>query len=275
MNPMTPRIERIEGTVMAVNSYLIHGPGGIIVVDGQLTIADADAVRGAIERSGREPVAMVITHPHPDHYAGAGRIVSPEVPILATAEVAQVIHRDDRLKDTIVGPMMGGQWPASRRFPDQLVEPGSTVSLAGVELSVRAAGPGESPADSIWSIGNSWFTGDIVCPHLDAYLADGHYSTWLDSLGQLSRDAPADAIFYPGHGAPASRAGIAVQRAYIETFVEAVRRSLSLDAEQRRGQVLARMAPLLTDRRLQFLMELSIEPVAAELRGSGVAAARP
>jgi glyoxylase-like metal-dependent hydrolase (beta-lactamase superfamily II) len=272
---MTPRIERIEGTVMAVNSYLIHGPGGIIVVDGQLTIADADAVRGAIERSGQKPAAMVITHPHPDHYAGAGRIVPPEVPILATADVAQVIRRDDKIKDAIVGPMMGDQWPASRRFPDRLVEPGSTVSLAGVELSVRAAGPGESNADSIWSIGSSWFTGDIVCPDVDAYLADGHYSTWLDSLGRLSRDAPADAIFYPGHGAPASRAGIAAQRAYIETFVEAVGRSLSLDPGQRRSQVLAGMAPLVTDRRLQFLMELSIEPVAAALRGFGTVASRP
>ncbi len=260
---------------MAVNSYLIHGPGGIIVVDGQLTIADADAVRGAIERSGQRPAAMVITHPHPDHYAGAGHIVPPEVPILATAEVAQVIRRDDQLKDAIVGPMMGSQWPASRRFPDQLVEPDSTVSLAGAELSVRAAGPGESHADSIWSIGNSWFTGDIVCPDVDAYLADGHYSTWLDSLGRLSRDAPADAIFYPGHGAPASRAGIAAQRAYIETFVEAVGRSLSLDPGQRRSQVLAGMAPLVTDRRLQFLMELSIEPVAAALRSSGTVASRP
>ena len=44
---------------MAVNSYLIHSPGGIIVVDGQLTVADADAVRGAIKRSGQVPVAMV------------------------------------------------------------------------------------------------------------------------------------------------------------------------------------------------------------------------
>jgi glyoxylase-like metal-dependent hydrolase (beta-lactamase superfamily II) len=189
--------------------------------------------------------------------------------------VARVIRRDDQLKDAIVGPMMGSQWPASRRFPDQLVEPGSTVSLAGAELTVRAAGPGESHADSIWSVEASWFTGDIVCPGVDAYLADGHYSTWLDSLGWLSRDAPADAIFYPGHGAPASRVDIAAQRVYIETFVEAVRRGLSLGPEQRRSQVLARMAPLLTDRRLQFLMELSIEPVAAALLGRDTVAARP
>jgi hypothetical protein len=46
---MTPRIERVEGTVMAVNSYLIHGPDGIIVVDGQLTVSDALAVSSAVD----------------------------------------------------------------------------------------------------------------------------------------------------------------------------------------------------------------------------------
>ncbi|MDQ2875570.1 MAG: hypothetical protein M3Y33_12570 [Actinomycetota bacterium] len=53
-----------------------------------------------------------------------------------------------------------------------------------------------------------------------------------------------------------------------------MRRGLSLDPGQRRGQVPAAMAPLLADRRLQFPMELSIEPVAA-LLGSGAATVRP
>ena len=45
-----------------------------------------------------------------------------------------------------------------------------------------------------------------------------------------------------------------------------------LPAGQRRGQVLARMRPLVSDHRLQFLMELSIEPVAAALRAAGTTA---
>lgn len=257
---------------MAVNSYLIHGPDGIIVVDGQLTVSDALAVRKAVERTGRALAGILITHPHPDHYAGAGVIASPEVPILATAAVARVVRRDDALKDTIVGPMMGDQWPARRRFPDQIVENGSTVSLAGVDLVVRDVGPGESHADSIWSIGNSWFVGDVMSPHLDAYLADGHYSAWLASLEQLRDEAPAGAVFYVGHGAPAGRDGVAAQRDYIDAFVDVVGRSLDLDADQRRGQVLTRMLPLVSDHRLQFLMELSIEPVAAALRAAGTAA---
>ena len=47
MATMTAPIERVEGTVMAVNSYPIHGPDGLVVVDGQLTIGDAVAVRDA------------------------------------------------------------------------------------------------------------------------------------------------------------------------------------------------------------------------------------
>jgi glyoxylase-like metal-dependent hydrolase (beta-lactamase superfamily II) len=268
---MTPRIERIEGAVMAVNSYLVHGPGGVVVVDGQLTVSDAQTVRNAIERTGQDLAGVLITHPHPDHYAGAGLIAPPAVPVLATAAVADIIRRDDALKDGIVGPMMGEQWPTRRRFPDQIVEPGTTVSLAGLRFTVHDAGPGESHADSIWSMGSRWFTGDVLCPGMDAYLADGHYQAWLASVDRL-RDAPADAVFYAGHGAPAGRDGIAAQRAYIEAFVDAVRHGLGLDAGQRRGQVLARMRPLVTDHRLQFLMELSIEPVAAALRAAGTTA---
>jgi glyoxylase-like metal-dependent hydrolase (beta-lactamase superfamily II) len=268
---MTPRIERVEGTVMAVNSYLVHGPDGIIVVDGQLTISDARAVHEAAGRAGQAVAGVVVTHPHPDHYAGAGLIAPPAVPVLATAAVADVIRRDDGLKDTIVGPMMGEQWPARRRFPDQIVEPGGIVSLAGLQLAVHDAGPGESHADSVWSIGNRWFIGDLLCPHMDVYLADGHYQAWLASLDWLRDSAPADALFYPGHGAPAGREAIAPQRAYIEAFVDAVRRNLGLDAGQRRGEVLARTRPHVSDHRLQFLAELSVEPVAAAVRAAAAA----
>ena len=45
----TSRIQRIEGTVMAVNSYVVHGPDGLVVVDGQLTLADAAEVRAVID----------------------------------------------------------------------------------------------------------------------------------------------------------------------------------------------------------------------------------
>jgi glyoxylase-like metal-dependent hydrolase (beta-lactamase superfamily II) len=76
MSPL--RIERIPGQVMAVNSFVVHGPEGVVVVDGMLTVSDAALVRGAVERAGRPLAGVLVTHPHPDHYAGLAHILGPD-----------------------------------------------------------------------------------------------------------------------------------------------------------------------------------------------------
>jgi hypothetical protein len=69
----TYQIDRIQGQVMPVNSFVIHGPSGIVVIDGMLTISDAQLVRRAISES-RQPLAgVVITHPPPRPLCGNRR----------------------------------------------------------------------------------------------------------------------------------------------------------------------------------------------------------
>lgn len=114
---------------MAVNSYLVHGPDGLVVVDGQLTVSDATALRDRVAATGRPLVALLVTHAHPDHYAGAAVVAGDSVPILATAAVDAAIRRDDAEKDAVVGAMMGADWPVRRRFPDHVLESGATVAL--------------------------------------------------------------------------------------------------------------------------------------------------
>lgn len=148
---------------MAVNSYLVHVPKGIVAVDGQLTVADAGKVRDAVQATGRSLVAVVVTHPHPDHYAGAG-IIAGDAPIVATAAVDTIVRRDDELKASVVGPMMGDQWPTERRFPDQMVSPGETIDLGGAAWRVEAMGAGESHADTVWwRDDQTVFVGDVAC----------------------------------------------------------------------------------------------------------------
>ena len=132
---MSYRIDRIAGQVMPVNSFVVHGPDGLVVVDGMLTVSDAALVRQAIDDADRPLAGVVITHPHPDHYAGLTHIVGDdELPIIATSEVAAVIRRDDETKDAIVGPMMGPEWPKRRLFPNHTVGDGDTVTLGGLTL---------------------------------------------------------------------------------------------------------------------------------------------
>jgi glyoxylase-like metal-dependent hydrolase (beta-lactamase superfamily II) len=263
-----PTIDRVEGTVMAVNSYLVHGPDGVIVVDGQLTVTDARAVRRRIDAVGKPVAALVVTHGHPDHYAGAAEMLAGlDVPIMATAAVDDVIRADDAIKDAIVGPMMGHEWPRQRRFPDQVVVSGQTLTLGGVELTVTDVGPAESRADSLWRLDEKTvFAGDVAYNGMHAYLADGRFAEWIAALTDLGTELRPDTELLVGHGPPTGVDALAAQRRYVEAFVEAVDGGRELDPDARHDAVVARMRQLLPTDDLAFLMELSIEPVLAGLR---------
>ncbi len=256
---------------MAVNSYLVEGPEGVVVVDAQLTVADAAMVRHAVDGREQPLAGVLITHPHPDHYAGLATITRGlDVPVLTTAAVDRIIRRDDALKDEIVGPMMGEQWPTQRSFPTQTVPHGGAVELGGLAFTVRDLGVGESHADSVWSLDDATlFVGDIAYNDMHAYLADGHYGSWIDRLDELHDTLADDAVLHVGHGIPGGKDLLVKQRRYVEAFVEAVRDAADLDEEARAEAVSGAMRDLVPHDNLLFLMQLSIEPVLAGLREAG------
>lgn len=266
----TFRIERVEGSTMPVNSYVIDAPEGLIVVDGQLTVGDARSVRSVIDGFDRPVAAMILTHGHPDHYAGAATVLEGlSAPIIATRAVANVIRRDDDEKDEIVGPMMGPEWPKVRRFPDDVVEAGETHTVGGLEFSLRDLGPGESHADTIWALDDGTvFSGDVAYNDMHAYLADGHLAEWLRTLSRLEAELDGTVTLFVGHGEPADRSALVRQREYLNVFVDAVWAAADEDEQGRHDAVVAQMKKLVRDDRLLFLMELSIEPTLTQLRES-------
>ncbi|MGH9212454.1 MAG: MBL fold metallo-hydrolase [Acidimicrobiales bacterium] len=263
---MSIKIDRIEGQAMKVNVFLVHGPEGLVVVDGMLTVSDAARVRAAIDETGRPLAGVVITHPHPDHYAGLGGIVTDDVPIVATSAVDAVIRRDDAEKDAVVGPMMGDEWPTARIFPNRLVEDGDEIRLGGLSLTVQEVGPGESHVDSLWYLDDHIvFAGDVAYNGTHAYLADGRWERWLDALGRLEAELPAEVTLHVGHGPAGGRELLAGQRHYVETFVDAVRQHADEVAAGDHTAVLAALRALVPSEDLLFLADLSIDPLVASL----------
>jgi glyoxylase-like metal-dependent hydrolase (beta-lactamase superfamily II) len=264
---MNFRIDRIAGRVMPVNAFLVHGPDGLVVVDGMLTISDAALVRQAIDEADVPLAGVVITHPHPDHYAGLWHLIGDDdVPILATRAVDEVIRRDDALKNEVVGPMMGAEWPTTRRFPNHLVDSGDAVRLGGLTLELEELGPGESHLDSLWRLDPvTVFAGDVIYNGMHAYLADGHWEQWLATLSRLERELPADVTLHVGHGPPAGKQHLAAQGRYIETFIAAVSEQARAIEAGDHTAVVAAMRQLLPSDDLLFLMDLSIEPIHAAL----------
>lgn len=256
-------ITRLEGDVMRVNAFIAEGPREAVVVDGMLTVADARKVREALDAVGKPLAGVVITHPHPDHYAGAAQIVGDaDVPIIATADVDTVIRRDDATKEAVVGPMMGDEWPGVRVFPNQIVSDGDAVSLGGITFRVRALGAGESFADTMWETEPATvFAGDVAYNGAHAYLAEGQWESWLRVLERLERDLPDDVTLHVGHGPPGGKELLGRQRRYIETFVSSVQRHADALAAGDHDPVLTDMRRLLPNEDLLFLLDLSIAPM--------------
>jgi len=252
-----------------VNAYLVEAQNGVVAVDSMLTVSDSRALRQRLEELGKPLLAVLLTHSHPDHYAGLTElVVDDDVPIVAPKGVHDVIRRDDPVKEEILRPMFGSEWPKQRTFPNTVVDDGETVEFDGLTFTVIDLGPSESPHDSPWLLGDderTIFLGDQVYDHMHCFLGDGFYREWLGNIDRLSGRFPADATFYVGHGGPVNASAWDWQRGYIDTFVGALQSADWSDAESAKATVVAAVHAYLPAEELSFLMELSIEPVAAKL----------
>jgi glyoxylase-like metal-dependent hydrolase (beta-lactamase superfamily II) len=250
-----------------VNAYLVETGSGVIALDGLLTVSGAKEMRTALDRLGKPLHAALLTQSHPDHYAGLGEIVAGyDVPIIAPQGVIDTIARDDTMKDEIIGPMFGDEWPTGRVFPNTPIRDGESVTFDDVTFTVIDLGPSESPHDSPWVLGDDErvvFLGDQIYDHRHCFLADGFYAEWLANIEKLRARFPDDAVFHIGHGGPVGHEMWDWQRGYIELFLDAVSEADWSEPESATATVVSRMKDYEPSDELQFLMELSIEPVAA------------
>jgi glyoxylase-like metal-dependent hydrolase (beta-lactamase superfamily II) len=266
-----PTIHRfpVEHEGAFVNAYLVETTSGVVAVDGLLQISAGREMRAGIERLGKPLLAALLTHSHPDHYAALGEVVAgDDVPIYAPQGVIDTITADDAVKDQIVGPLFGEDWPANRIFPNTAIADGESVSFDDVKFTVIDLGPSESPHDSPWILGDdakTVFLGDQIYDHKHCFLGDGFYEEWLRNIEMLRTRFPDGAVFYIGHGGPVGDEMWDWQREYIERFVEAVSGADWSNPDRAKAAVVGRMKAYEPSDELQILMELSIEPIATKL----------
>ena len=266
-----PRIHRypLQHEGAFVNAYLVETESGVVAIDSLLTVSESRALRRGVEQLGKPLRAVLVTHSHPDHYGGLAELVAgDDVPIIAPKGVIDTIARDDEEKERILRPMFGDEWAAKRVFPNTPISEGESVTFDNATFTVIDLGPSESPHDSPWVLGEDKrivFLGDQIYDHRHCFLADGFYRQWLENIEELRERFPSDAVFHIGHGGPASPADWDWQRSYIETVLDAVTSAEWSSPEAAHATVVAEMKRFLPSDELLFLMELSIEPVAAQL----------
>jgi glyoxylase-like metal-dependent hydrolase (beta-lactamase superfamily II) len=253
-----------------VNAYIVEGADGLVIVDALLTVSASRELRRQADAIGKPIKAVLLTHPHPDHYAGLATVTAGlNVPIVAQAGVDEVVRRDDDQKDMIVGPMFGAEWPKSRVFPNEQVGDGTRLAF-GPGLLFRAVdiGPAESHHDSMFILEGdrpAAFIGDLTYDLMHSYMADGEADGWRRAIARFQAELPEDMLLYVGHGAPTTAALLQWQRAYLDKFESAVRAADWQDRTKATETVIGAMKGFLPTDDLVFLMTLSIEPTAKRL----------
>lgn len=195
-------VQPIETGAIGENCYLIYNEESILIVDPG---AEAPKLINAIERLGRKPIAILLTHTHYDHIGAVEAIREKyQIPVYVSPyEQAWLsdpqmnlsgLARHDDLADIIVRP-------AEVEFENKLYE------LGGMRFEVVST-PGHSIGgvsfifDDFVVSGDALFKGSIGRSDLPT----GNMEQLLEGIQTYLFTLPDEKIVYPGHG-PATTIG--------------------------------------------------------------------
>ncbi|WGW13825.1 MBL fold metallo-hydrolase [Saxibacter everestensis] len=216
-------VETVVSDFLAVNCYVVSAdaaadagangrsnaasevPQPCVLVDAGL-----DAAEGIAEvcaRADLRPVAVLLTHGHPDHVLGLPAILERwQIPVYLGS--ADSYRLDDPIQT--LGPefaaMMGALAADWRRPQVNDWHPGAPVLVDG--LAVRGIGaPGHTEGSTLWELSEPGqrpplFTGDVLFASSIGRtdLPGGDSAIMQQTLDSVIRKLPEATPVYPGHG---------------------------------------------------------------------------
>lgn len=219
-----------------VNSYWIPTPKGIIVIDAQRDKPNAEKLFQEIQETGKPIEAIMITHPHPDHYFGTTMLSNgtSNIPIYATQATFDTIRSDPAHLISLAKQLMGKDYPGKIILPNRIVESGKNVTVDGITFRFENIGPGEAATETMIYLPTQkiLFTGDLVNNHMHPLLTGPTFNVslsedWINQINYVTNKYSDAKVLYPGHG-PAGSPGILLnqQLEYLKTFRSLVQQQM-------------------------------------------------
>ncbi|MGM9790890.1 MAG: MBL fold metallo-hydrolase [Candidatus Cryptobacteroides sp.] len=208
------KIKRFVFNPFQENTYLVDaGDGKCIIVDPG-AYDPQEKVALLSELRGKEPVAVLLTHGHPDHIAAAG-LLQREFGVEVYMHPA-----DAEVPAHIAGPLAAHLDLNFRTTP---VSDGQSLTLAGLECEVIHT-PGHSPGGVCYLFKNEnvLFSGDTLfrgtIGRSDLY--KGEYDDLIRSVMDRIMGLPGCTEVLPGHAGSTTIAEERTENPFLQPFNE-------------------------------------------------------
>jgi len=189
-----------------VNTYWIETPGGgLVVIDVQRDLIHAAQALAAVRATGKPVRAILVTHAHPDHYAGIGMFKQAfsNAVVYSSKATAEAIRHDTYGWSAITQKEAPDITPKVFIPPDKTFDDNATLTIDGLTLVTRELGSGEAHDATAYYLPHSrdLYIGDAVLNRLHGPIAEGNSGQWLGVLDRLEVAFPDARVVHPGHGA--------------------------------------------------------------------------
>ena len=116
-----------------VNGYLVETTNGVVAIDSALTVSESKALKEQLDSINKPLLAVLLTHPHPDHVAGVTYLVPPKtsssssststlIPIIALESVERIMNATEEAKRIQWTPIFKEEWISKWTYPNQNVK---------------------------------------------------------------------------------------------------------------------------------------------------------
>lgn len=195
---------------LATNCYIVPADEKTAIVIDPAATGEVEAVLAAKDmRAG----AIIVTHGHFDHFAGAARLRNYySAPIYAPELDSEMLASEDKSWAWFMGGI-----EFTPIVPDYAFENGERFTVCGLEFSVMAA-PGHTAGSCLLFCEKygAIFAGDVLfkngCGRTDGF--SGSDRQMLQTLREIAK-IPGNYAVYPGHGETTT---LAVEKARIDVY---------------------------------------------------------